>query len=212
MYITTSFDLKLALLQYFRFKRQWVCVYEFQGADIIVDTGKEIIEVETKITKSDLINGERRKARKHQLYKHGHSYQFCHPNKFMFCVPETMVDIALGWAKEINEKYGVIGFDTETFENRTNGIPEGGDWGWHCQYLRIAKSAKSLHTNYNEKLRWAIARRTSAKIASLTEEIFKRKSSKEAQCQRRKLKVANVAVGIYRFQNGVNIVDTTIIG
>lgn len=180
MYKTTAFDLKLALLQYFRFKRQWICVDEFQGADIIVDTGKEIIEVEVKVTKSDLINGERRKARKHQLYKHGHSYQFCHPNKFMFCVPEILIDVALGWAKEINENYGVIGFNTKTFEDTINRFFTSKAWGWHCQYLRIAKSAKTLHTNYNEKLRWAIARRTSAKIASLTEEQFKMNISKEA--------------------------------
>ena len=68
-YKVTAFDLKLALLQYFRFKRQGVCVEEFRGADIIVDTGKEIIEVEVKITKADLINGEKRKQWKHESYK-----------------------------------------------------------------------------------------------------------------------------------------------
>lgn len=175
-YKVTAFDLKLALLQYFRFKRQWVCVDEFQGADIIVDTGKEIIEVEVKITRNDLINGERKKVRKHQLYKLGQSYQLYHPNKFMFCVPEKLVDIALGWANELNEKYGVIGFDVERFEKRVKE-----NWGiWHCENLRYARSAKKLHDNYNSKLRWAITRRASAKIVLLTEKQFKSYISKDA--------------------------------
>ena len=54
-YKVTAFDLKLGLLQYFRFKRGWVCVDEFRGADIIVDTGKDIIEIETKITKHKFV-------------------------------------------------------------------------------------------------------------------------------------------------------------
>jgi len=66
-YKITAFDLKLALMQYFRFNRQWLCVDEFRGADIIADTGKEIIEVETKITKSDLINN-------HHFYNSQHLY------------------------------------------------------------------------------------------------------------------------------------------
>ena len=50
-YKVTAFDLKLALLDYFRFLRQWVCVDEFRGADVIADTGKDIIEVEVKVGK-----------------------------------------------------------------------------------------------------------------------------------------------------------------
>jgi len=165
-YKVTAFDLKLALLQYFRFKRQWVCVEEFRGADIIVDTGKEIIEVEVKITKADLINGEKRKQWKHESYKGSGSYNRNKPNKFLFCVPEKLVDTALGWASEINENYGVIGFDVELFE-KSEGL------GWHCLYLRIIKTAKRLHEGYSNDLRWAIAKRTSANIATLTKEVHR---------------------------------------
>lgn len=169
-YKVTAFDLKLALLQYFRFKRQCLCVDEFRGADIIVDTGKEIIEVETKVTKSNLIDGEKAKAAKHQAYKFGGQFAYRCPNKFMFCVPEELVEIALNWANELNEKYGVIGFDAKTFEKNINM-----NWDiWPSAYIRIAKSAKRLHKNYDNKLRWAIAKRTSAKIISLIQEQFKR--------------------------------------
>lgn len=168
-YRTTAFDLKLALLQYFRFKRQWVCVDEFEGADIIVDTGKEIIEIEVKVTKPDLINGEKAKVFKHQIYRHGGQFAWNRPNKFLFCVPEKLVDIALGWSNEINERYGVIGFDVERFEKciAANFIP------WGCNYIRIVKSAKKLHDKYSEDLRYAIAKKTSAKIAVLLEKQFK---------------------------------------
>ena len=40
----TSFHLKLALLEYFRFERRWIAVDEFRKADVIADTGKKVIE------------------------------------------------------------------------------------------------------------------------------------------------------------------------
>jgi len=166
--------LKLALLQYFRFKRQCVCVDEFRGADIIADTGKEIIEIEVKVTKSDLINGEKAKATKHLNYKMGGPFNRNRPNKFMFCVPEKLVDVALGWAAEINECYGVIGFDAEEFERLIQNN-EAIWWLSNNYFLRIAKSPKRLHENYKDDLRWSIAKRASAKIASITEELFKNK-------------------------------------
>lgn len=172
-YKVTAFDLKLALLQYYR-HRQWICVDEFRGADIIVDTGKEIIEVEIKVTKPDLINGEKTKIRKHQVYRLGREFAWRHPqaNKFLFCVPEKLIDTALVVANKINERYGVIGFDADELKRliRSNSAIW---WQNNNYFLRIAKSAKKLHENYNNELRWAIAKRTSAKIAALTQEIFK---------------------------------------
>ena len=159
--------MKLALLQYFRFRRQWLCVDEFRGADIIVDTGKEIIEVECKQTKSDLINGERKKIKKHQMYKWGKSFMMCHPNKFMLCVPLSMKDIAIAWCKDVNENYGIIVFDNELLKKRIDKVHSI----WHCRYLTIIKSAKTLHSRYDSGQRWSIAKRTSAKIATLMEQL-----------------------------------------
>jgi hypothetical protein len=167
MYKTSAFDLKLGLLQYFRFKRQWICVDECQRADILADTGKEIIEVEVKITKYDLINGEKKKHRKHENYKTGRGW--CCPNKFLFCVPEKLVNDALSLAKEINEKYGVIGFDTELFEKRLSEgyIPS------QAAYIRIAKSAKKLHESYPNSTRWEIAKRASASLITVKQKIYR---------------------------------------
>ena len=107
----TSFELKLALLDYFRFERQWVSVDEFRGADVIADTGKKIIEVEVKISKNDLVNGERYKVLKHLLYGEGKSCRRCHPNEYYFCVPDCFIDDAQEVIEKIgNPKYGIIAF------------------------------------------------------------------------------------------------------
>lgn len=154
-------------MQYYRFKRGWVCVYEFHGADIIVDTEKEIIEVEIKVTKHDLIEGERKKRNKHQRYKDGMGWGWLRPNKFYFCVPEKLVDDAVSWAKEINENYGVIAFESEKFKEHL--LENKPYWLAYNCYLRYVRSAKRLHDDYKETTRWRIAKRASSALANLVE-------------------------------------------
>ncbi len=164
-YKVTSYDLKLALLQYFRFKRQWVCVDEFDAMDIAVDTGKEIIEVEVKMTKGDLIHGEAKKEAnrsKHYWYTRPNPGPY-KPNKFMLCVPEFLVDTAKRWVNEINIGYGIIACDTE----RIARIQETHYCHWWREQLRIAKHAKQLHANYSDTLKWGIAKRASSKLTKL---------------------------------------------
>jgi len=167
-YEITAFDLKLALLQYFRFQRQWVCVDEFRGADVIADTGKDIIEVEVKVDKGDLIKKEQKK-RKHHFYRMGRSCGLFNPNRFYFCVPETLVELAQGVCDSLNPKYGIIAFNPYVFERHIQ-------WNYrspHQKCLRMARSAKRLYESY-AKCQEAIAMRTSSKIVSLMEYSFKR--------------------------------------
>lgn len=168
-YKITAFDLKLALLEYFRFKRQWICVDEFRGADVVVDTGKDVIEVEVKVSKSDLVNGERRKQWKHQSYKRINYNRNC-PNKFYFCVPQTLIDSAQKVCEKLNPKYGIIAFDVVSF-NRHIQLGYG---LFHSDYICMIRTAKRLHENYS-KLQEAIAKRASSKIVSLMKADFKRK-------------------------------------
>lgn len=172
-YTVTAFDLKVALLGYFRFKRQCVCVDEFHGADIIADTGREIIEVEVKVTRCDLIKGEMRKARKHQAYKTGRRFALLRPNKFLFCVPERLVDVALAWSAELDPRYGVIGFDEQKLKGNIQEY-RAAHWQGNNYFLRVAKSATRLHDDYSCKLWWAIAKRTSAMIVTLMQGHFER--------------------------------------
>ena len=158
----TAFDLKLALLSYFRFERQWVCVDEFRHADVVVDTGEDFVEVEVKITKGDLVNKECKKTGKHWHYSIGQPYNQLWPNKFYFCVPETLVKDAMEMCLGLNPKYGVIAFNPHIFENHIR-------WNYnfpHQKCLRMARTAKKLHESYDNHQQ-AIARRASAKLIDL---------------------------------------------
>jgi len=171
-YVTTSFDLKLAVLQYYRFGRQCVCVDECSGADVIVDTGKEIIEVEVKISKRDLIYGERYKVNKHYSYRTGVSSYTHRPNRFLFCVPSFLLENAKKVVQELNPKYGILIFDKEHFEKRVNA---GKDVN-HQKYICIARSAKKLHNKYFGNLRWTVSKRISAKLISVMQSDFRSRS------------------------------------
>jgi hypothetical protein len=169
----TAVELKACLLHYYRFKRQCIAVDEFHCADIIADNGKEIIEVEIKVSKSDLLNGEKKKFIKHHNYKQGNGWGFLHPNRYLFCVPEKLVDVALEYAKELNPNYGVIGFDSERFLSYAEQY--GNPMSFSSDFMRIAKSAKKLHEGYTERQCYQIAKRASAKVASMYCEIVNKK-------------------------------------
>ena len=106
----TSKDIKLALMKYFRFNRQWLCATECLNMDVVAITDKDIHEVEVKISKHDLWQGEAKKDKHkesltvtdypvtHRLYK---------PTKFSVCVPKSLQEEAEKWVKEVNPKYGV---------------------------------------------------------------------------------------------------------
>jgi len=161
-YKLTAFDLKLALLYYFRFERQWVCVDEFRHADVVADTGKNIIEAEVKVDKGDLVNKEKYKTFKHHNYRMGRANNLLCPNQFYFCVPESLAVSAMEICEKLNPNYGIIAFNADVFERHIS-------WKWripHRQCLRMARTAKRLHESY-AKCQHAIAMRTSSKIVSL---------------------------------------------
>lgn len=168
-YKITAFDLKLALLEYFRFSRQWICVDEFRGADVITDTGKRIIEVEVKVDKGDLENKESYKTTKHHSYRTGRSYNLCHPNMFYFCVPEALVESAHRVCEKLNPKYGIIAFNPHVFKRHIQ-------WNYkipHKECNRMARSAKELHSGYVSYCK-EMARRLSSVNISLMGNCFSR--------------------------------------
>ena len=168
-YKVTAFDLKLALLSYLRFERQWLCIDEFREADIAADTGKDNIEIEIKVSKGDLVNKECYKVNKHHNYLVGRGYNLFFPNRFYFCVPEALVESAHEVCEKLNSKYGIIAFNPHVFEQQI----QQGYRSPHRRCLRIARSAGRLHEKYVSYQK-AIAMRTSSKIVSLMEETFKR--------------------------------------
>lgn len=157
----TSFELKLALLEYYRFERQWIAVDEFMGADVIVDTGTEIIEIEVKMVKNDLVNGERQKKLKHLNYAQGKQHRRCHPNKFLFCVPVKLREVAEEMVAELNPKYGVIIFDDRWL---LGDLSRGYHSLFLSDYLCTVERAQKLHKGYPLKQQQRIAKRCSSKL------------------------------------------------
>ncbi len=170
----TAFELKLALLDYFRFERQWVSVDEFRGADVIVDTGSKIIEVEVKISRSDLVSGEKYKGLKHLAYGLGKQYRRCHPNEYYFCVPWSMIDSAHEVVEALNPKYGIIIFDAERL---LGDLDRGYRHAKLSQYLCVVRRARKLHKGYSARQQWLIAKRASSKLITLMQAEYMEKVS-----------------------------------
>jgi len=157
----SSLTLKCALMYYFRFKRQYICVDEcFSGfreyADILVDTGKAFREIEIKISKSDLL-AEKKKI-KHKVFKGKH--KFYKPewgaNYFYICVPLELKEYAEKWIEEVNPKYGLITYqDHEEVWRRK----------WEDK-VHTCRNAKKLHSGYNEKLKTSMLKRLSSALAN----------------------------------------------
>lgn len=167
----TAFELKLAFMEYYRFRRQAVVADEFNLADVIADTGKEVIEVEVKVSKYDLLRLELKKQGKHNAYRHGSQWNCVWPNRFLFGVTEDLVEDAKELIQELNPKYGIIAFNSESFQR---AIDEG-YYPYCLRHVRIAKSAKKLHDNLpRENHIRAIAARASCKAITLMQDVKNR--------------------------------------
>lgn len=166
-------NIKFALLCYFRFKRQWICVDECMHADVIADTGKQIIEVEVKTSRHDLLKGELKKRWKHSRFK-DLVYQKYMPNKFYFCVPTALKDIAVEFAKTLNNKYGVMVFNDHEFEQAVERVgsrkARSHVFG---ETLLTVKPAQLLHDSYTPAYQRQIAKRASCKLITLMQKEIK---------------------------------------
>ena len=149
-----SSELKYWLMSYFRFTRQWICADEaWNGgylADVLVDTGKDTIDVEIKVTKSDLWYGENKKG-KHRVWSPHMT------NKFALCVPEYLLETAKQWIEETNPKYGLYIFQPDT-----------------CgQNIITIITPKRLHENYSKRYKDIIVKRLcSALITKMGEKKY----------------------------------------
>ncbi len=135
-----ALKIKCALMEYFRYTRQWICVDEAScgrgdRADILVDTGKEVREVEVKISSYDLNTLEKMKIKHLERFKGRKDT----PNKFSICVPSNLIEEAKKWVKKMDSRYGLI----EYVGDRYNPI-------------RNIKTAKQLHSNYSTLRKKAI--------------------------------------------------------
>lgn len=143
----TSMDLKTALLSYYRYKHQHVCSDEvglsIGNADILVDTGNLLIEVEVKTSRSDLFQGEKRKGDKHKLMLNPSEEvlkKYIIPNQFYIAVPTELLPSAHEWVNKINPNYGIIECKTKIMMLER---PNQRDF---LSMVRIEKRGKMLHS------------------------------------------------------------------
>ena len=146
----TALMIKTTLMSYFRFQRQWITVAECLLADVVADTGSQIIEVEVKISKYDLWK-DKLKSKHKAIYSA--TYNRYLPNKFYYCVPKELKREAEKLVDELNPSYGII-------------IYQGRDDLWFCRL------AKKLHKRYDSKFRWQIAKRCSSALITRYEAIL----------------------------------------
>lgn len=159
---TRAEHLKAAVMSYFRFERQWIAATEvtysdISGiADVLCDTGDEIIEVETKVDKSDLLDLELKK-KKHEYFKtlQGEDDLVSKhvPNKFYICVPKNMERVARQFIEEINPAYGLILFDTRALKINARSV-------------ELVKHPRKLHEGYDKNVRDLLVNRLSSEVAN----------------------------------------------
>jgi hypothetical protein len=155
-----SFEIKHALLSYFRYKRQCICATECLDNDVMVITKKGItLDIEIKVNKYDLWKGEAKKS-KHKGYKRDGYMRYC-ANKFYICVPTELLDEARKWVETINNKYGIIECSKTVLYPR---------------HILIIKKASMLHKFKNERLANKIMMRVcSENIGLITDRLVNRK-------------------------------------
>ena len=150
--------LKTAVMSYFRFERTYIVATEvnckqFGIADVLVDTGEEIVEIEIKRYKNDLTKNELNKE-KHALMKDENT-ELTYPNRYFICVPDNLAREAERFVRSLNADYGLIVVNTK---NKLNS-----------RSAKVVKHAKKLHDNYNKELSKAIILRLCSELAKLYE-------------------------------------------
>lgn len=157
-----STKLKAAVMSYFRFEKgaivgTEVTYSDISGmADVLACVGDEVIEIETKVDKVDLLTHEVTK-RKHEIMKTSiEEYKDKLPNRYYLCVTQNLQKTAEKFIEEYNPAYGLIIFDTRTqkIDSRT---------------VKIVKPAQKLHTHVNDHIKHALVLRLCSELVNLYE-------------------------------------------
>jgi hypothetical protein len=129
--------------------------------DVMVIAKRGIIEVEVKLSRSDLWTGEEKKD-KHKRYKQNIEYGSCNwyiPNFFYIGVPPELNEDAFKWVNSVNERYGVIVCKEREF------IP---------YELIFYKHAELLKSNFDIEMKEKIMKRVCSENIGLIEQVLLR--------------------------------------
>lgn len=126
-----------AQLMFYWVKRGYLCTCEvgvgLGVADVLADNLKETVEIEVKVNKYDLLKDQNKSKHKWYLTENKTNK----PNRFYYCVPKSMKEIALDLIKSLDNRYGLITFND----------------GY---YLKFQKIARRLKTTYYPAYRESI--------------------------------------------------------
>jgi len=177
--------IKVYLAKYYRGRQYEYVATEYDFKDIIISDKKNIIEIEVKISISDLYNeskdrniyrknkeGKRvldyirkTKTNKHNKYKECKSGT---PNKFYIAMPYELAlkKDAQEYISALNINYGIIGVSHHYSKGLKRYIPD----------IYHVKVAKYLHNNkVSEKILNSIVKRLSSENIGLREKLIKLK-------------------------------------
>lgn len=147
-----------------RFAKQHTYVAREAGhfsADVLGTNLKTIVEVEVKVSISDLRNDK--KKSKHSFYASEDNQRGNEgasvPHQFYYAVPEIMKDAAIDFVQGLNKNYGVLILSTQ--------LHSGGDWNsW--KRLILAKRANRLHKGkVSDGLRTLLASRMASDLCRM---------------------------------------------
>lgn len=158
MNIKSSYQIKAALMWYYRYRRNMICAPELHCADIMVYDGSFTHEIEIKISKSDLWNGEARKD-KHASYAKGRFMwgTVGMPNKFSVCVPMALLETTKEWVLKNNKKYGILVCANSQFIGDA---------------ITIVRTAKNLHDDHDRRFNYSLLRKLSSMAVQDYEERY----------------------------------------
>lgn len=151
----TSSYMKALLLKYWRFERAYYnCAVEVPSnsgqSDIVVDNGKEVVEIEVKISISDLkADFKKKKFRyfSHPYHKRKYWYFIC--NRFYYAIPEELCQEASKIISDMDNNFGIISVSKRTIKNKG---------------IEIIKVAKKINETFPGCIRKTIMQRTSSDL------------------------------------------------
>lgn len=151
----SSNELKTKVLHYWRFERRFPYIATEAGrfdSDVLVSDGKsQIIEIEIKVNKSDLIKDLNKK--KHKVYANPFSYYWekLLPTRFYFAIPYYLKDTAFQITEGTN--YGILGVKKTPLSFRKG-------------HIVVAKQAKEI-SKFSSKLHHAVVMRMGSELIRL---------------------------------------------
>lgn len=164
-------EMKYYVLSYYRFQRQYpiaateVGVFGGFIADVLAsDLEKEFVEVEIKISESDMLSDFQHKSLKHTAYldsvlhKEGSlttKERKLMPNKFLYAVPKEMRKFALEMVK--GTPYGLMVVDTTDMSLSNNS------------FIKVVKHSDVINRVYPKDLERRAMMRMSSEIINLYE-------------------------------------------